>query len=83
MSYRKLEINGETWEYSIGSGAKIRSPKNKTVVWIDGWELLGFESKEQYTVTIRDRTAYDDENEVASIHITPRIVRKYIEENLI
>ena len=78
MSYRKLEINGETWGYSVGKGAKIRSPKGKSV-WIDGWELLGFENKRQYQLNSGGDGYYDD----CVIPITPAVIRKYIEEKLI
>ena len=80
MAYRKLEINGEIWEYSVGKGAKIRSPKGKSV-WIDGWELLGFESENQYKQQIIDSNC--DEDEYPTIPITPAIIRKYIEGKLI
>ena len=76
MHYRKLHIGNEVWEFVIGSGAKIRNPKGK-VTWIEGWRLLGYESKQAWEKVM----AEDDGDSVEAI--IPSMVKRFIEENLI
>ena len=46
MAYRKIHINGDIWEYSIGSGVKIKSNKVKSV-WVKIYKVAGM-IKEEY-----------------------------------
>lgn len=79
MSYRKLKLGKDTWKYVIGSGVKIQSPEGKSL-WVEGWKILGFESKEKYIETIYD--SYD-QDQCLTEPITPKTVREYIEKNLL
>ena len=81
MSYRKLTIGKDVWEYSVGQGAKIRSPKGKCT-WVDGWELMGFESKQAYKNYMWDLNKDEDDCYRHTEPITPKMIKDYIEKNL-
>ena len=77
MSYRKLIIDKETWEYTVGrEGVKIRSPKGKCT-WFPKYELLGI-SKEQHDTTCQE---YEDDW-IKQYPIGPGDVTKHINKEL-
>ena len=81
MSYRKLHIGKDVWEYVIGKeGAKIRSPEGK-VTWIPKYTLVG-QSKEEYRAEYQELID-DDYDGPPKIAIGPSHVKKHIEDNLI
>ena len=80
MSYRKLHIGKEMWEYVVGKeGVKIRGPNKNTYVpkyIFDGYTEGEYRAARQ--------TLYDDDYEpIIKIAVTPRQIKKYIEEELL
>ena len=77
MSYRKLHIGKDIWEYVIGTqGVKIRNPKGE-VNWVPIYTCLGL-TKEEY----KEKGLYEDEygdRGFYSVAVGPGDVKKYIE----
>ena len=75
MSYRKLQIGDRIFEYSIGSGVKIKSKGLKSK-WIESCELLGM-SAEEYRLKSVDK---DDYAWKWKVPIGPQDIKNYILE---
>lgn len=80
MAYRKLHIGKDVWEYSTGSGVKIRSP-NGEVAWTPLYAVLGM-TREQYEHEIWQR-GEDSDGEFRGFAVAPSHIKKYIEKNLL
>jgi hypothetical protein len=74
MSYRKLSIDGEIWNYVIGkAGVKIKSPNDKST-WVENYKMVGIG---EYETIIEDSI-----NGISSFAFGPGDVRKYIDKHL-
>ena len=77
MSYRKLDIDGEVWNYVIGkAGVKIKSPNDKST-WVENYNIVGI-TKESYQAILNQ----DEDDGVQHLAIGPGEVRKYIDKHL-
>ena len=80
MSYRKLNINGEIWNYVIGTkGVKIKSPQNKST-WIEKYKILDI-PEEDYLIWVKELHDDDYDGPIA-IAVGPGNVKNYIVKNL-
>ena len=79
MSYRKLDIDGEVWNYVIGkAGVKIKSPNDKST-WVENYNIYYNVASIKGDDTARKiRLTYDDNG----LAIGPGEVRKYIDKHL-
>ena len=76
MSYRKLQLKGETWLYVVGqNGVKIRSPQNK-VTWVEAWKILGYENRRKYLDHIYEVSG--DEDHGYTPPIAPQDIKDWI-----
>lgn len=82
MSYRKVHIGKEVWEYSAGRGfgAKIRSPTGK-VSWVSIADLCG-KTAEQIERENREFADFDCETNWQD-PLSPGLVKGYIERHLV
>ena len=81
MSYRKIQLNNETWLYVVGKkGVKIRSPQNK-VFWVEAWKILEYENKNEYfkQISIKDG---DLDSGSFTPPIKPKNICNYILRNI-
>ena len=75
MAYRKLRIGDKLFEYSIGSGVKIKSEGIKSF-WVSSFDLLDL-TKEEYM----DKTRYAIDDDIfnwSTIAIGPQEIKNYL-----
>jgi hypothetical protein len=80
MSYRKLHIGKDTWEYVVGKErVKIKGPNKNAYV---PKYIFDDYTKEEYVAELQQ--LYDDDYEpVIKIAVRPQQIKKYIEEKLL
>jgi len=81
MGYRRIHIEKEVWEYIVGGGVKIRSPKGK-VIWVKNYILLG-KTFEEYKTDLHRAYEEHDMDRGIGYKITPSNIKMYIENYLI
>jgi len=80
MSYRKIVIGKDTWEYIVGKeGVKFRSPEGETS-WVLKYRILGL-TTDQFIRDVRANFDADDDY-VELYQIKPSNIREYIENAL-
>ena len=69
---RKIEVQDQTWRWEIQKrNIKFLSPDQKFYM-MKVWDFIGVSQEE-----------YSEANRMKLVRITPKIIREYIEENLI
>lgn len=77
MAYRKLQIGDKLFEYSVGSGIKIKSKGIKSF-WVKDYILLGMTKDEYWQKKQAHRFDDDDDRYTWKLAISPQDVKNYL-----